>query len=142
MPINQVQQSNANLLDILSELIATGNYYDGAVLHLCQGAVPTGPGVVVGDFTECNFSNYTASGTITWGAAFISPSNIPTVAGDAKSFNTGATPTVYNTVTGWYATNAAGTAVLFWRQLDVPIVLSVANQGFDIVPAIPAYLAS
>ncbi len=139
--MNPVLKPNSTLMAELTELIATGNFYNGGKLHLFQAPIAFSPNLTVADFAECDFTTYAESAVVVFTAPFLSPSGIPTTDGQALSWNTGPTPTVFNTVYGWYLTDSTGATLIFWRSFDVPIVLSVANQGFTVVPAIPAYVS-
>ncbi len=138
--MNQVYKPNSTLMAELTELIDTGNLYDACKLHLFQAPVAFNANMDLTAFTECDFTTYAESAAVVFTAPFLNPNGVPTTDGQALSWSTGPSPTVFNTVYGWYLTNGAGDTLIFYRSFDVPIVLSLPNQGFTVVPAIPAYV--
>jgi hypothetical protein len=137
--MNPVNVPNSTLMAQLTELIAATNLYVGGKLHLFKTPVAFTPNMDVSAFTEADFTGYAVSSTVVFTAPFISPLGIPTITGGLKQFVVDAMPTIFNTIYGWYLTDAAGTVLLFWRTFDAPVNLSLPLQGLDVIPAIPAY---
>lgn len=132
---------NSAWIAILDAIAGAGAPLDGAKVHLYKTLVAVTPALVVGDLDECDFTNYTASSAVVWDPAHYDPASNPVLTGDAKLFNTGATPTVFNTVYGYYLTDGGGTDLLLVRQFDNPIILTLANQGFEVIPSYPVSLS-
>lgn len=126
---------------ILTELVDTGNFYDGAIMKLIKANISLQGSTTLAalDAIECDFSGYAASSTIVWGTPFFQPSGVPVVVGDAKLFTTADPAPDLNSVYGWYLTNAGGTALLAARLFDSPVILSGPGQGFEVIPSIPEY---
>lgn len=138
--MNPVNVPNSTLMAELTEFIAATNLFVGGKLHLFKTPVAFTPDMDVSAFTQADFDGYAVSSTVLFTAPFISPTGIPTLTGDLKQFVAADPLLVPNVIYGWYLTDAAGTTLLFWRTFDVPVSISVALQGLDVVPSIPAYL--
>lgn len=138
--MNPVVQNNETLLAILNELVAAGNYYNGAKLMLFQNNISLGPTMVLADLTAADFTGYALSSAVTWGAAFLAPGNVPTVAGDLKLFVAASPFTTANTVYGWALVDGAGTTLILARKFDTPISIAAALQAVSVLPAVPAFL--
>jgi hypothetical protein len=128
-------------LAMLTELTTVAMLWAGAKLHLGKTNIPITGSTLIGDFTEADFTNYAASAAVTWATPGYTPGNVAVVTGDLKTFSTGASPTVFNTIYNWYLTDSAGTALLFARTLDTPIVLSGPLQLIEIIPSYVAILS-
>lgn len=127
---------------MLNALVAATAPWNGGKIHLFKNNFTPSPTMAIGDLTEADFTGYAASSAVTWAAAAYLPDGTAVVVGDSKTFQVGATPTILNTVYGWYLTDAAGTTLIFARRFDTPVVLSAAHQILTILPAYPAYLGS
>lgn len=138
--MNAVQIPQTTWKDILDAIVATGAPFDGAVLNLFKNNFVPSAGMSLGDLTIADFTGYGPSSTVVWDAAAYLPDGTAIIAGDKKVFTVGATPTVLNTIYGWYLTNAGGTVLLAARRLDTAVVLSGAGQVVEVVPTYPAYL--
>lgn len=91
--------------------------YVGAKLHLYSNDMTPTPASVLGDFTECVFSGYSAK-TVVWSAAFYDENNVPASSGGEALFTmSGATPDV---AYGAFLTDTAGTKLLWSARLDTP----------------------
>lgn len=132
---------NTEWIDILDALVAVAAPWNGAIVHLYKTLIAITPNLVIGDLDEADFTNYAASSAVVWGAAHYDPLGTPVVAGDAKAFNTGVAPTVFNTIYGYYLTDGAGTKLIFARQFDNPVILTQANQGFEVIPSYPVVIS-
>lgn len=137
--MNAVVIPNTEWKDILDSLTAVAAPWNGAKVHLFKTNVTPSPGMALGDLVEADFTGYAASAAITWAPAGFLPDGTAAVAGDAKTFAVGATPTVLNTIYGWYVTDGAGTTLLFARKLDAAVVLSAAGQFLIVIPVYPAF---
>lgn len=139
--MNPVVIPNPEMLAWLTTLTATGGNLHGAIMHLFQNNVAITPAIVLANLTECTFTGYTAGSAITWLAPFYTVNGTPVVTGTLQTFGVGSTPTIFNTVYGWYLTDTGGTTLLAVRALDTPIILTEAGQGFQIIPCYPAYVS-
>jgi hypothetical protein len=137
--MNAVVIPNSSWKDILTELIAAGNLWDGAKVHLFKNNVTPSPGMLIGDLTEADFDGYAASSAIVWGTPGFLPDGTAAVVGTQKTFTVGASPVVLNTVYGYYVTDGAGTGLLFARKFDAAVVLSAGGQFIVVLPTYPAY---
>ncbi len=129
-------------LAILTALVATGTpggAWNGALVHLYKNNFTPVAAMLLGSFTECDFTGYAASSAVVWNTPGFLPSGAAVVTGDNKQFVVGTTPTVLNTVYGYYLTDGAGTTLLFARLFNAPIVLSAAGQIVDLVPSFITY---
>ena len=140
--LSPVQVPNSTLMAQLTELIAATNLYVGGILHLFKTPVAFSPPMDLTAFTEADFSGYAPSSTVVFTAPFVAPGGVPTITGGLKQFLMSSTPSVTNTVYGWYLTNASETVLLFWRAFDAPVVMATPLQGIDVIPAIPAYVGN
>lgn len=139
--MNPVLVPNAEWLAWLAALTAASAPLNGAKLHLYKVLVALSGNTALGDLTECDFTGYAASSAITWGTPFFKPDGTAVVTGDLKSFVVGSSPTVLNTVYGWYVTQATPTSLLLARQFDTPVILTQAAQGIEVIPCYPTYLS-
>ena len=129
-------------LAILTALVATGTpggAWNGAKVHLYQNNFTPVPGMTLASFTEADFTGYSASAAVVWNTPGFIPAGNAIVTGDNKQFTVGATPTVFNTIYGYYLTDGAGTTLLFARLFNAPITLSAAGQFIDVVPSYQTY---
>lgn len=140
--MNPVVIGNLEWLAILTELVAATNPWNGALISLFKNDIVPDAASLLADLTEADFSGYAASAAVTWGTPHFLPDGTAVVAGDAKTFVTASPAPVLNTVFGWYATDGAGTTLLFARRLDTPIVLTGPNQQVAVLPAYPAYTSA
>ena len=138
--MNPVIVPNSEWLAMLTALIATGAPWNGGKVHLFQNNIVLGPTVTLANLTEADFTGYAASSAVTWGTPGYLPNGTAVVTGDTKQFQVGSTPTVFNTVYGWYLTDSTGAILIFARSFDTPVVLSAALQIVDVLPAYPAYV--
>lgn len=139
--MNPVVIVQTEWLAILNALVAVSAPWNGAKIHLFQNDYQPSGATGLTDLTEADFTGYAASSAVTWGSAGYLPNGTAVIVGDAKQFKTGSPATVLNTVYGWYATDGAGTTLLFARRFDTPVVLNGPNQLLDVLPAYPAYLS-
>lgn len=127
---------------ILTELVNTGNLWNAALVRLFKANATLGPATVLADLTQCDFTGYSDSAAVVWGAPGYLPDGTAVVTGDSKQFRVGSTPTVLNTVYGWCLIDSGATNLLFARKFDSPIILASAGQIIDVLPAFPAYVGS
>ncbi len=139
--MNSVVIPNLEWLDILNELVDTGNAWDGAVLHLFKNDYQPSANTLLADLIAADFTGYAPSSAVVWHAAGFLPDGTAVITGDLKVFQTGSPATILNTVYGWYATDTGGTDLLIARRFDTPIVLSAPLQLIEVVPSYPAYLS-
>jgi hypothetical protein len=140
--MNPVVVGNLEWHAILTAITQTSQPWDAAKVHLFKSNIVLTPATLLGDFTEADFTGYSVSGSVTWNAPGYLPDGTAVVVGDAKIFVVGSTPTVLNTIYGYYLTNSGGTALLFARSFDTPVVLSQAGNFVDVIPTYPAYVSN
>ena len=138
--MNPVVIVNTEWEAMLNALVAATQPWNGAKLHLFKNNFVPAPQNDIAAFTEADFTGYAASSAITWSAAGYLPDGTAVVDGDAKTFQVGATPTILNTIYGWYMTDGAGTVLIMARKFDNPVVLSAAGQRIIVLPSYPAYV--
>lgn len=120
---------------IVTELIDVGNFLNGAIAHLFQSPMVPSPALTLADFTaiEADFDGYAASAALTWGAVGTDPADRAWVtAQEVEWVPTGTTTP--NTIYGYYVTNAAGTALLFWDNFPDPIPVTGPPSVVHAVP--------
>jgi len=137
--MNSVVIPNSEWNAILTELIASGNAWDGSKVHLFKTNVNPSPNMVIADLVEADFTGYAASSAIVWGTPGYLPDGTAAVVGGGKTFTVGSTPSILNTIYGYYVTDSAGTVLLFARKFDAAVVLSAAGQFVIVLPSYPAY---
>lgn len=131
-------------LTILTALVATGTPggpWNGATTHLYKNNFVPVPGMDLTSLVEADFTGYAAGSAVTWGTPGFLPGGPAVVTGNLQTFTVGATPTVFNTIYGYYMVDVAGTGLLFARQFDAPIVLSGPAQIIDVIPSYVTYLS-
>lgn len=119
---------------VLNELVATGNLFDGAKVHLYKNDYTPSRLTAVGDLVTADFTGYAASAAIVWGAPGIGPDGFPGVVGDRKQFIGGSTFTVPNTIHGYYITDSAGTTLLWVERFASPVIIAATGQTCYVVP--------
>ncbi len=139
--MNQIVVAGAAMLALLDELAGAGNLFDGALLQLYKDDIGLTPLLTVTDMdaVKADFSGYAVSGPIVWSSASYAPDGVPTLAGDLKIFASTSPLTVSNTVFGYYVTNGAGTALLWSRKFDNPVIIAGPFQSIQVVPSYPSF---
>lgn len=133
-----MQTTYVDDLAVITELIDTGNEWDGLKVHLATAVPALAGGMQVGDFTEATFTG-SAAKAITWGTPFDNPDGSPKVASQLLAFQCTADPTTPETITGIYITDTAGTGLKFASLLDTPVSISAAGQGIPFVIGMGRY---
>jgi hypothetical protein len=125
-------QPSSGLLDQLTELIAVGNYFDAAKLHLFKSDSNPTPQTVLADLTEATGTGY-ASVAITWGTPFINDVGYAEVLTQLKQWiwTNGATDT--QTIFGYYFTNTGSTTLLLAERFANPIIINRDGQAIDLI---------
>ena len=132
--------SYAQWIAILTTLTTTATPgWLAALVALYQNNLTPLPTTPLASFIEADFSGYARSGAITWGTPGYLPSGPAVVTGDAKTFRVASTPTVFNTIYGYYVVDSTGASLLLSRQFDVPINLSSAGQILEVIPGYVSY---
>jgi len=121
---------------VLEELIDSGNHLNGAKLHLATAGPPGGPTEVLGDFTEATFTGYAAA-TLTWSGPYYGADGAPQAVSQLASFI--ATAAASETITDWYITDGAGTALLASGHLENPVVIDRDGAGMSLSVAYRRY---
>lgn len=134
--------TNASRKSLLSSIVtAIADAADGALVGTAIMLYQDGPtldeNMVYSNFTECDFTGYARSSTVTWNTAYYSSLDYPELTGNRNDFvmtDTVAT----NTVKGFaLVTGTAGSTVVHAAQdFDTPINLSTAGQGLSVVPVV------
>jgi hypothetical protein len=131
----------ADDLAVLTELSGSGNEWDGLKIHLATVAPPVTGSMPLAGFTEATFPGYAAI-TLVWGLPYY------TITGDAEmdsallAFLCTGTPTAGETIVAWYATDTAGTTLLFADNMPNPVTIGGPSQGIGFVIAMLRYLFS
>jgi hypothetical protein len=114
--------ANSVVDDILSGLIAAMGLLDGADLELLQGAVPSNPAAVLGDFTVADFSGYGAAtiAAADWVGPSVSAQGSTYVLTDDQIFTAADPLVVPNTLTGWLLHD--GVNPIAWGAVDAVVV--------------------
>lgn len=139
---NPVVIPQSEWLAMLDALTAVSAPWNGSKVGLFKAPTTINDRMILTDLTPCDFTGYALSAAVTWAAAAYRPDGTAVVAGDAKTFAVGATPTILNTVYGWYLVDGGGTDLQLVRLFDTPIVLSGPLQQLTVLPAYAAYLSS
>jgi len=120
------------LLDALDASQATRNTY---VLHLYKTDTTIQQSMVIGDFTEANFTGYSAQNITDFGAAYINGSSKAESDAGLYSFiqtGTGVTNSVY----GYYVTTAGGALRWAERYAGAPVSMNATGKVFSVAPSI------
>jgi hypothetical protein len=125
---------------ILTGLVAAATPgWLAATCGLYQNNFQPVPTMTLGSLVEASFTGYSMSSAITWGTPGFLPSGPAVVTGDTKTFRVGATPTVFNTIYGYYIVDSTGLLLIAARLFDSPIVLSAAGQIIEVIPGYVSY---
>jgi len=129
-------------LAILTALVATGTpggLWNTASCRLFANNFVPAPGMTLSQLNEATFTGYAAV-AITWGTPAYSPAGPAVVTGNLCVFTVGSSPTVFDTIYGYFVTTGTSPQVLlFARQFATPVVLSSAGQICDVVPSYATY---
>lgn len=123
------------LVAIMNALIAAAGYLDAVTIRLFQNAFTPTPNAVLGDFTQATFTDYAAIGPLVWGDPWIDSGGNVIVSAQVCQWVV-VTPTITNTIYGYYATigAGAGTAWRFAELFDTPKVMGLVGQAITFVP--------
>lgn len=125
-------------IEILEELIAAGNLFDGALVKLFQNDFQPTKDSILADFTVATFSGYAASAAVAWSGPVLNTAGQPVIIGDLKLF-TGTSPfTVSNTIYGYYVVDTAGTKLLWAERFALSQIIAAAGQSVQVVPTFGA----
>lgn len=120
----------AELVALLAQLRTT--FLTTPKVHLFKAlANPLGPGTVLGDFTEADYTGYAAQ-TAAFLAAFVNGSG----QAESDSPNLLFQPTgtaVVNTVLGFYVTDSASAVLLWAGSFPTPVSLAGPTTGLPLV---------
>ena len=129
-------------ISILTLLTTTGGTWHGAIAHLYQNNFTPTPGMTLASLTEADYTGYAASSALTWGTPGFLPAGPAVVTANLVSFVSGATPTLFNTVYGYYITDSPATVLHFARLFQAPIIISGPLQIIDVIPSYVTTLSS
>lgn len=122
---------NAQRRALIDELIAAGQLLDGLTIHLYKNDVEPSPTMIVGDFTEADFTGYVASGVVVWGATYTDPTDNAVTVGDVKQF-TASGSAVQNLIYGYMAKD--GAALVMAERFPTPIPIAALGDAVVMVP--------
>jgi hypothetical protein len=120
---------------ILTELVAAGAYLDAVKVRLFTNNFAPGESTLLSDFIEATFTDYAAIGPVVWGDPWVDSGGNVIVTGQLCQWVV-VTPTVVNTVYGYYATigAGAGTAWRFAELFPEPKVMAYVGQAVTFAP--------
>lgn len=121
----------------LTALIAADAPLETVKVRLFKNDILPGPNNVIGDFTEADYTGYTAGGiTVTWTTIVHDDLGVPIVYGSNCLFKaTG--DTVANTLYGYYVVDA-GPAYLYGGRFPSPEMFTATGDSVVIVPSYQA----
>jgi hypothetical protein len=123
----------------LTALVAMSAPWAGGKIKLFKSPVALTPNLPYTSLIEADFTGYAESAAVVWGTPFYLANGVPCVTSDLKIFTVGSTPTILNTIYGYYLVNSGGTDYIFARTFDTPIVLTQAGQSIQLVASYPSY---
>lgn len=130
--------TKARKLAMLNALKATGGVLETPTVILLRDLPPADAltdAVVVGDLVESAFGGYAAKTAVAFGAAHVGlDGTYKMVAPSANFIFNGTDPEV---VKGYAVVNAAKDAVYSVTRFEEPINLTIADQGFEVIPEFP-----
>jgi hypothetical protein len=120
-------------LAALSNMIATGGILEAGKIHLYTNNLQPSPQTQLTDFVEADYVGYLAVAWGAWGAPYIGIDGLAHATAPGIQFQPtdGTTP---NTVYGFYATNTAGTALIFSALFVQPVDLLDATYAVIVEP--------
>ena len=126
--------SDLGLEDVLSALV---NRPPGYHIRLFTNNFTPTTSTVVGDFTEATFTGYAAIALSGWTAPTVASHVASTTANPATFTATGSFQSIY----GWYVTDAAGDYVCGGRDAAAPVVMSSTVNTYQVTLSITAQSA-
>lgn len=120
-------------LEILTELVDTGNALDALKLGLFQNDIVPDNLTTLALLTPADFDGYTIFSPVVWGTPYYDLDGVPLVVGGDKTWvaTGGTTP---NTIYGWYLTNTGGTKLVKASRFAASVGIAAAGQGMTVVP--------
>lgn len=122
------------LMSILTELTGVGGVLDTAKIHLFKNDILPGPGTLVSQLDEADYTGYAASAAINWGAPFINANGQGEVVGPGHQFQPTGTA-VANTIYGyWIMPTVASTAPIKIVRFAEPVNLTGPADALIVEP--------
>jgi hypothetical protein len=129
--------SNVAAAGILGDAVAMGGTLVTSTMILTKTQVDApNPALGMGQFEECDFTGYAAVAALVFGTPFLDVDGIWKVTAPSELFTLTAT-TITNIVYAAVITNAAKSEFRGVINFETPISLTVAGQGFNVIPTFP-----
>lgn len=131
--MSQMVSTVPTKLTALGELAAVGEVLAGVKIHLYQNNLVPIATTPLASFTEATFTGYVAQAAGTWGMPYIGADSLPHVTAPGLQWQPtdAVTP---NIIYGWYATNTAGTVLLFAAAFPAPIPMMDTTHAVVMQP--------
>ncbi len=122
-----------NILNDPSDPI-TGTFLNTLKMRLFKNNLTPGTATVLGDFTEADFTGYSAASLSGFAASSAGGSGAAS-SGDAKTFTVGSSPTTTNNIYGYYITDSGNTKLYgCQRDPNAPRSMAIAGDTYTVTP--------